>query len=107
LPNKGIISFKEIKNNTNRFSLNMLSRQTGKTTCAGGYILWFAMFQADATILIAAHKYTGAQEIMSRIRFAYENVPDFIRAGCTSYNKGSLEFDNGSRIVSATTTEAT
>jgi len=65
------------------------------------------MFQADATILIAAHKYTGAQEIMSRIRFAYENVPVFIRAGCTSYNTGSLEFDNGSRIVSATTTETT
>lgn len=91
----------------NRFCVAMLSRQTGKTTCAAGYILWFAMFNPDATILIAAHKYTGAQEIMSRIRFAYENVPDFIRAGVTSYNKGSLEFDNGSRIVSATTTETT
>lgn len=91
----------------NRFCVAMLSRQTGKTTCAAGYLLWFAMFQPDSMILVAAHKYTGAQEIMSRIRFAYENVPDFIRAGVTSYNKGSLEFDNGSRIVSATTTETT
>lgn len=91
----------------NRFCVAMLSRQTGKTTCAAGYLLWFAMFQPDSIILVAAHKYTGAQEIMSRIRFAYENVPDFIRAGVTSYNKGSLEFDNGSRIVSATTTETT
>lgn len=91
----------------NRFCVAMLSRQTGKTTCAAGYLLWYAMFNPDATILVAAHKYTGAQEIMSRIRFAYENVPDFIRAGVTSYNKGSLEFDNGSRIVSATTTETT
>jgi hypothetical protein len=33
--------------------------------------------------------------------------PDHIRAGCTSYNKGSLEFENGSRIVSQTTTETT
>jgi hypothetical protein len=91
----------------NRFCVAMLSRQTGKTTCAAGYLIWYAMFNPDVTILIAAHKYTGAQEIMSRIRFGYESVPDFIRAGSTSYNKGSIEFDNGSRIVSATTTETT
>jgi len=91
----------------NRYSINMLGRQMGKTTCAAGYLLWFAMFNPDSTILIAAHKYTGAQEIMQRIRYAYENCPDFIRCGVTSYNKGSIEFDNGSRIVSATTTETT
>jgi len=44
---------------------------------------------------------------MQRIRYAYESVPDHIRAGATSYNKGSIDFDNGSRIVSATTTENT
>jgi regulation of enolase protein 1 (concanavalin A-like superfamily) len=44
---------------------------------------------------------------MQRVRYAYENVPDHIRAGATNYNKGSIEFDNGSRIVSATTTENT
>jgi hypothetical protein len=44
---------------------------------------------------------------MQRIRYAYESVPDHIRAGATNYNKGSIEFDNGSRIVSATTTENT
>jgi hypothetical protein len=65
------------------------------------------MFVPDSTILIAAHKYTGSQEIMQRIRYAYENCPDFIRAGVTSYNKGSLDFENGSRLVSATTTENT
>jgi len=92
---------------TNRFCIAMLSRQTGKTTCAAGYLLWYAMFFDNSTILIAAHIFSGAQEIMSRIRFAYENVPNFIRAGVTSYNKGSLEFDNGSRITSATTTERT
>ena len=87
-----------------RFNINMLPRQTGKTTCAGIYLLWYAMFTPDQTILIAAHKYTGAQEIMQRIRYAYELCPDYIRAGVTNYNKGSIEFENGSRIVSATTT---
>jgi hypothetical protein len=92
---------------SNRYSINMLGRQMGKTTCAAGYLLWYAMFVPDSTILVAAHKYTGAQEIMQRIRYAYENTPDHIRCGVTSYNKGSIEFDNGSRIVSATTTETT
>ena len=90
-----------------RFTVNMLPRQMGKTTCAAGYLLWYAMFHPDQTILIAAHKYTGSQEIMQRIRYAYELCADHIRCGVTSYNKGSIEFDNGSRIVSQTTTGTT
>ena len=90
-----------------RFSISMMPRQTGKSTSAAGYLLWYAMFVPDSTILVAAHKYTGSQEIMQRIRYAYESVPDHIRAGAVDYNKGSLTFDNGSRIVSATTTENT
>ena len=87
-----------------RFNINMMPRQSGKTTCAAGYLLWFAMFHPDQTILVAAHKYTGAQEIMQRIRYGYELCADYIRAGVVNYNKGSMEFENGSRIVSATTT---
>jgi hypothetical protein len=90
-----------------RFSISMMPRQTGKSTSAAGYLLWYAMFVPDSTILIAAHKFTGSQEIMTRVRYAYENCPDHIRAGAVDYNKGSLTFDNGSRIVSATTTENT
>ena len=90
-----------------RYSISLMPRQTGKSTSAAGYLLWYAMFVSDSTILIAAHKFTGSQEIMQRIRYAYESVPDHIRAGAVSYNKGSIDFDNGSRIVSATTTENT
>jgi len=90
-----------------RFNVNLLPRQTGKTTTAAGYLLWYAMFVPDSTILIAAHKFTGATEIMQRVRYAYEFCPDHIRCGATSYNKQSIEFDNGSRIVAQTTTETT
>lgn len=90
-----------------RYSINMLSRQMGKSTVAAGYLLWYAMFVPDSTILIASNKATSASEIMQRVRYAYENVPDHIRAGVIEYNKGSITFDNGSRIVSSTTTETT
>ena len=91
----------------NRFSVNMCGRQMGKTTVAAGYLLWYAMFIPDSTILIAAHKYQGSAEIMQRVRYAYESVPDFIRPGVVNYNRNSIDFDNGSRIQSATTTENT
>ena len=90
-----------------RFSISMMPRQTGKSTSAAGYLLWYAMFIPDSTILVAAHKHLGSQEIMARIRYAYELCPDYIRAGATSYNKLSLDFENGSRIQSAPTTENT
>ena len=90
-----------------RYSIALISRQMGKSTAAAAYLLWYAMFVPDQTILIAAHKYSGAQEIMQRIRFAYETLPDYLRAGAVSYNKGSIEFDNGSRIIAQATTDNT
>ncbi len=114
-PTKGKIQYEPFDYQTyllesyhgHRFSVNMLGRQMGKTTTAVGYLLWYAMFVPNSTILIAAHKYTGAQEIMQRLRYAYELCPDMIRCGVTSYNKQSIEFDNGSRIMAQTTTETT
>jgi hypothetical protein len=114
-PIKGSMQFKPfpyqlalIENyNKYRYSINMLGRQMGKTTVAAGYLLWYAMFKPDSTILVASNKGANASEIMQRVRYAYENCPDHIRAGATEYNKGSISFDNGSRIVSSTTTETT
>ena len=114
-PTKGSMLYKPFSYQTElahtfhnyRYCINLLSRQLGKSTTAAGYLLWHAMFVPDSTILIAAHKYAGAQEIMQRIRYAYENCPTHIKAGVTTYNKGSIDFENGSRILSATTTENT
>lgn len=90
-----------------RHVVAMMPRQCGKTTCAASYLLWYAMFHEDSTILIAAHKRDGASEIMQRVRFMYESLSDYIRAGIVSYNRGSIEFDQGSRIISTATTETT
>jgi hypothetical protein len=65
------------------------------------------MFQTDKTILIAAHQYTGAQEIMQRIRYAYEMCPMWLKPGVEAYNQGNIDFENKSRIVARATTEKT
>ena len=87
-----------------RKSINMVSRQMGKTTVAAGYLLWYAMFTDDANILIASRNHDGALDIMQRVRYAYENMPDFIRAGAVTYNQKQIEFDNRSRITATATT---
>lgn len=91
----------------NRFNIAMLPRQVGKTTIVAAYLLWYAMFHMDKTILIAAHQFSGASEIMHRVYHAYQAMPDFIRCGAITENKQSLSFDNGSRIIATATTEKT
>lgn len=74
------------------------------TTTAAAYLLWRAMFVPDTQILIAANKFVQAMEIMDRIRYGYEECPNYIRAGVTEYNKGTISFDNGSKITARATT---
>jgi hypothetical protein len=90
-----------------RYSCNLVSRQMGKTATAALYLLWVSMFNPDQTVLIAANKMAGASEIISRVKFAYENCPDFVRAGVLEYNKQSIVFDNGSRLIAQSTTPTT
>ncbi len=111
-PVKGAVPFvmfdyqKEMLRNyqNNRYSISLLGRQMGKTASAAAYLLWFAMFHEDKTILITANLMAAALEIMDRIRYAYEELPLWVKAGVTVYNKGTLAFDNGSKIVSRATT---
>ena len=74
------------------------------TTTAAAYLLWRAMFIPDTQILITANKFSQAMEIMDRIRYSYEECPNHIRAGVVEYNKGTIKFDNGSRITARATT---
>ncbi len=111
-PTKGKIQFEAypfqrdlIKTYWNyRNTIAMIPRQSGKTTTAAGYLLWYAAFNPDVTVLIAANKFKAANEIMMRIKYAYEELPNYIRPGVMEYNVQSIRFDNGSRILATTTT---
>ena len=90
-----------------RYTIVLSARQTGKSTISAIYLLWFAMFHADKTILIASNKNKGAMEMVTRIRFAYEELPMFLKPGVNDdgWSKHSIGFDNGSRIESTATSE--
>jgi len=111
-PIKGSVPFilydyqRTMVNNIQTFKDNalLLGRQAGKTQTVAAYILWFATFHSDKTILIVANKLKQAIEIMDRIRYSYQELPDTIRDSATEFNKTSIVFSNGSRIVCRATT---
>lgn len=77
------------------------------TTVIAAYLLWYACFKADKNVLVASNKNTNAMDIMSRIIYAYEELPDWLKPGAKYATKHSLEFDNGSAIRSQATTAST
>ena len=88
----------------NRFFILLASRQIGKTTMMTIYALWIACFNEDQRILIVANKEGTALEIMSRIRLAYEELPNWLKPGVKEYGKTSVTLANGTRIGISTTT---
>ena len=84
-------------------SILMFPRQAGKTTLVSAYLLHYALFNDFKTIAIVANKADTAIEIMSRIRYAYENLPLWMQCGVKEFNKGSIELENGSKIISSCT----
>lgn len=82
---------------------------THNSWTVGAYMLWYAMFKKDKTCIIASNKEENAMEMIHRIRFMYERIPNWLKAGVTEdgYNKHRFSFDNGSRILAETTSENT
>lgn len=94
----------QVSDPTHMFLCGRTMIPTHNTTTAAGFLLWYAMFEENVTVLIAANKFRAATEIMDRIKFAYEELPDWLRAGVATYNVQDIKFDNGSRIKATTTT---
>ena len=87
----------------NRFNICKMPRQTGKSTTVISYLLHYLLFNDSVNIGILANKASTARELLGRLQTAYENVPKWMQQGVLSWNKGSLELENGSKILAAST----
>jgi hypothetical protein len=87
----------------NRFNICRMPRQTGKSTTCVSYLLHYAVFNDNVNIAILANKASTAQDLLSRLQFAYEKLPKWMQQGIVSWNKRSLELENGSKIIAAST----
>jgi|SaaInlV_150m_DNA_3_1039698.scaffolds.fasta_scaffold08998_2 hypothetical protein len=99
---------KEITNliTDNRRVTVVTSRQAGKTTVAAAVILHYVLFNEHKLIALLANKGDSAREILDRIKIAYEALPKWLQQGVVEWNKGSVEFENGSKIVAAATSSS-
>jgi hypothetical protein len=95
---------KLIKNfHNNRFNICKMPRQTGKSTTVVSFLLHYAVFNDNVNIGILANKAATARELLGRLQTAYENLPKWMQQGIIAWNKGSLELENGSKILAAST----
>ena len=86
-----------------RFSIVLACRQSGKSITACAYLVWYLLFQPEQTIAILANKGSTAREMLARITTMLEHVPFFLQPGTKVLNKGSIEFENDSRIIASAT----
>jgi len=88
---------------SNRFNICKMPRQTGKSTTVVSYLLHYAIFNDNVNIAILANKASTARDLLSRLQTAYENLPKWLQQGILAWNKGSMELENGSKILAAST----
>ena len=88
---------------TERFTICKLPRQSGKSTTIIAYLLHFCLFNPTVNVAILANKAVTARDLLSRLQLAYEHLPDWLQQGVMTWNKGSLELENGSKILASST----
>jgi len=108
---EGLVNFKPYKFqeklihnfHNNRFNICKMPRQTGKSTTVVSYLLHYAVFNDNINIAILANKSSTAKDLLGRLQLAYENLPKWMQQGILSWNKQSLELENGSKIIASST----
>ena len=90
----------------NRFNICKMPRQTGKSTTCVSYLLHYAVFNDNVNVAILANKASTARDLLGRLQLAYENLPKWMQQGIISWNKGSLELENGSKISANSTSSS-
>ena len=90
----------------NRFTICKLPRQSGKSTTIIAYLLHYVLFNPNVNVAILANKAATARDLLSRLQLAYEHLPKWLQQGVMSWNKGSLELENGSKILASATSSS-
>jgi hypothetical protein len=82
----------------NPYSIILKSRQLGISTLSAGYSLWLMLFQQDKNILCIATKQETAKNMVTKVKFMYENLPSWLKVDAAENNKLNLRLVNGSQI---------
>jgi hypothetical protein len=81
-----------------KYSIVNKSRQLGISTLSSAYSLWLMLFNKDKNILCIATKQETAKNMVTKVKFAYDNLPSWLQLKAIENNKLSLKLSNGSQI---------
>lgn len=89
----------------NQYNVVLASRQIGKTIVSSIYLLWYAIFHPEKTVLVVSNKWKNSKELMKKIQEIYKGLPFHLKPGVTAHNQTFISFDNKSCIEAQTATE--
>lgn len=82
----------------NPYDIILKSRQLGISTLVAGYSLWLMLFQKDKNILCIATKQETAKNMVTKVKFMFENLPSWLKITAEENNKLTLRLSNGSQV---------
>lgn len=82
----------------NDYSIILKSRQLGISTLTGGMALHLMIFNSDKNILVIATKQSVAKNLITKVRYMYDNLPSWLKEPYVENNKLNLKLSNGSQI---------
>jgi hypothetical protein len=85
--------------NNNKFILHVKSREIGSVLLNAIKLLHYSLFNNDKNILIVANVADTTVELFDKIKDIYINLPFFLKMGVKSWNKSSINFENGCRLI--------
>ena len=80
----------------NEYTIINKSRQLGISTLASAYALWLMLFNKDKNVLCIATKQETAKNMVTKVRFGYDNLPKWLKTSDkpSENNKLSLKLTN-------------
>ena len=81
------------------YSNGILSHNSGKSISTSIYLTWLFLFRVNLTIGICANKGKLAAEFLNNVKNILLSIPIWMQQGITIWNKGSIENENGTRIL--------
>lgn len=89
-----------------RFTIAKIGRQSGKSVTTIAFLLWTILFNENQSIALLAHKADQARELLGRLKASYELLPKWMQQGVKTWNKGSIELENGCYIIASSTSSS-
>ena len=85
-----------------KYIITVKARQLGVSTALMFYALWFSIFSTGKRCLIVAHRRESAEEFVTKLKTAYEFLPEWLKPACTLYSKNTVEFETKSVVKAIT-----